>query len=972
MRDNDTKLRALIWGGGIRRRLLIWGLSLFGLALTTVVVVGYYYMVRQIREDAAAMQSELAKVISDRMRNFVVRKLDRFSDNASALSLYELGDKEQQLLLGLLVKNDNSFTHASIINAAGLEVIKVSDRKVYFPSDLTDQSKSTKFLKAIKGEKYVSPVYTSPQAQPYVTLSIPLWGAAQSVAGVVSAEADLSFLWDALGKLQFGTAGYAYLVDGHGNLIAHKDPGLVLKRMNLRDVDGVNKFLRNPNLADKSPAHEGKGLTGNQVLVTYAQVPELGWAVILEEPVDTALANVEILKRSAILFLVAGLLIGAAIIAWVSGAITKPIQTLRKDAATIGAGNLEHRTNVKTGDEIEELATEFDKMTIALQNSYATLEQKVEQRTAEISALYSVTSSVNESLALDDILNAIIAKTTEIFGFDSIRVFLFNDERDALELRASFATDPEFLTTVQKRKRGQGVIGHVAETGEPIIFEDLRTDQRYAQLSTTQAFAKANIRFLAVMPIRTQARVFGAIVVGAKSPRRFAQDETRLLTAMSEHLAVAVEKAGLFRESEKRAQQLSLLNSIGEAVNQSLNLEKVLNTAAEKMTEALNFDASWIYILDSSSDKFDLRAHNGLDAETLAILARMDISSSVTGKIFHSGERIVCEELDHKCANTEIHTPGIAPDSSFTSTAGFPIRAKDRVIGVLHLASKAKHHFTDDEVKLIESITQEIGVAAENARLFEQVHSKTEELSIINKELDQANQAKTEFISAMSHELRTPLNIIMGNAELTSDGFWGSINFDQKQSMEKIRHHSRFLLKLVNDVLALSRLDAKKMSLELSRVDIDEVVAHVQGHIEQLNRTKGLEVNWDVDPDLPEITTDETKLEEILQNLIGNAFKFTPQGRIKLRVKNDLEKQCIEFRVADSGIGIEPQDMERIFTAFEQIREAHTGDFNGVGLGLSIVKNYLNLMNGDIRVESRPGEGSTFIFTVPHSIPVPS
>jgi len=162
------------------------------------------------------------------------------------------------------------------------------------------------------------------------------------------------------------------------------------------------------------------------------------------------------------------------------------------------------------------------------------------------------------------------------------------------------------------------------------------------------------------------------------------------------------------------------------------------------------------------------------------------------------------------------------------------------------------------------------------------------------------------------------------------------------------------------------------MSLELSRVDIDEVVAHVQGHIEQLNRTKGLEVNWDVDPDLPEITTDETKLEEILQNLIGNAFKFTPQGRIKLRVKNDLEKQCIEFRVADSGIGIEPQDMERIFTAFEQIREAHTGDFNGVGLGLSIVKNYLNLMNGDIRVESRPGEGSTFIFTVPHSIPVPS
>ena len=150
------------------------------------------------------------------------------------------------------------------------------------------------------------------------------------------------------------------------------------------------------------------------------------------------------------------------------------------------------------------------------------------------------------------------------------------------------------------------------------------------------------------------------------------------------------------------------------------------------------------------------------------------------------------------------------------------------------------------------------------------------------------------------------------------------------------------------------------------------MLAHVQSHVEQLNRSKRLEVDWDVDHDLPEITTDETKLEEILQNLIGNAFKFTPKGQIKLRVKNRPEKSCIEFCVADSGIGIDPQDMARIFNAFEQIREAHTGEFNGVGLGLSIVKNYLDLMNGDIRVESRPGEGSTFTFTVPHSIPVPS
>src|SRR5207247_5128230 len=122
-----------------------------------------------------------------------------------------------------------------------MEVVKVSDRKVYFPSDLTDQSESPKFIKALKGEVYISPVYTSTQAQPYVTLAIPFWGAAQSIVGVVSAEADLSFLWEVIGKIHFATAGYAYLVDERGNLIAYSDATLVLKRHDLRNTAGGHK-----------------------------------------------------------------------------------------------------------------------------------------------------------------------------------------------------------------------------------------------------------------------------------------------------------------------------------------------------------------------------------------------------------------------------------------------------------------------------------------------------------------------------------------------------------------------------------------------------------------------------------------------------------------------------------------------------------------------------------------------------------
>jgi signal transduction histidine kinase len=419
-------------------------------------------------------------------------------------------------------------------------------------------------------------------------------------------------------------------------------------------------------------------------------------------------------------------------------------------------------------------------------------------------------------------------------------------------------------------------------------------------------------------------------------------------------------------------QQLSVLNTIGTAVSQSLDLDVVLKQAIEKMIEALNFDASWIYILDSSEGKLRLQAHHGLSEELAHSMNTRELSAGITGTIFQTGERLVFEDFPNDVQYKQISSRRKILSLGFASSAGFPIKASDRAIGVLHLANKTKRHFAPDELQLIESIAQEIGVAAANARLFTQVNQKTAELGQMNQELEEANRAKSEFISAMSHELRTPLNVIMGNAELTGEGFFGDINPEQKRSMTQIRHHSQFLLRMVNDVLALSRLDAKKMSMELATVDINEVVAHAQSQIEQLNRQNRLQVCWDIEPELPAIVTDATKLEEILQNLIGNAFKFTPQGQISLRVRNLRDLARVEFTIADTGIGIEAQDMDRIFSAFEQIKEAHTGDFNGVGLGLNIVKKYLELMNGDIRVESQPGEGSTFTFSLPHYIPLPS
>ncbi len=957
--------------GSIKHRLTFWGLALLTATLVLNTFAGSVYTGRGMQKSTAQLQAEVAASAARRIQSILARKIERLQDTSVAMTLFPLGGGEQKLLGLSLMKNDPSFSELAILDSEGKELLKFSQTQVYLQSDLQNQNGSAPFLAAARGETYVGPVFTSNRAKPYVTLAVPLKPSPQETGGVLITQTNLKFLWEVIREIQFGHRGYAYLVNETGLLIAHADPSWVLKYPSLQDVPKVRQFLSS-RAVDMKPAKEGQGITGEPVLSTYAPIPDLGWAVVVEEPLDLIMGDLQRLQRYAVLLLVAGLLVGACIIVWVSSRITRPIQELREGVEIIRGGDLNHRTEVKTGDEIQELAEEFNKMTEALQDSYATLEQKVEQRTKEISTLYEVTSAVNQSLDLQTILEGVIAKITEIFCFEATRIFLFNDQMELLELRASVEMDPGHWTRIGEFKRGESVIGRVTDSGEPMIFEDIHTDARYAALSTSRATFNAGMRFFAVFPIKTQSRIFGALLANGKSPRQLTSDERRLLTSMCEHLGVAVEKANLFKEVQTRSQHLSVLNTIGAAVSQSLDLDVVLEEAVGKILETLGFDGCWIYILEPFEKKLELKAFKGLTSEMAQLMARQKTASGIGELVLQTGERLVFEDVQTDERYLKLSSTGKVRALGFATTAGFPIRAKDKVIGTLHVVNRVKRHLAAEELQLIESIAQEIGVAVDNARLFAEVNEKTSALVQTNQELQEATRTKSEFIAAMSHELRTPLNIIMGNSDLTRDGFFGELNGDQRDALQKVSRNARVLLKMINDVLALSCLDAKKMSLDIDTVEVEEIITHAQTHVEQINRDKRLEVHWDIDRSIPPLVTDPIKLEEILQNLIGNAFKFTPNGRVEVRVRNLRREERVEFTVADTGIGIESENLAKIFNEFEQISEAHTGGFSGVGLGLSIVKKYIDLMQGDIQVESRPGQGSIFTFSLPRSVSLSS
>ena len=782
--------------GGIRRRLLIWNLSVFGLALSAVILASYLYNLRQIQRHNSELQAEIASVTARQIATFVNRKLERLVDAAINISLHPVGSKPQQVLSALLLKNDNGLTEVSILNADGMEMVKVSARKLYVVSEFSDQSRSEKFTAAIGGDTYISAVYTSDKAEPYVTLAVPLKAPSQEIVGVVSAEANLRSLWEVIGGVRFGAAGYAYLIDGDGNLIAHKDPSLVLRKTPLRQVPKVQQFVQKPSSADPTPGHEGLGIMGELVLSTYAPVAGLGWAVVLEEPLDAALSAVNRSRRDLLFLLTLGLLVATIIMVWFSEKIAGPIRELHRGAEIIGAGNLDHQVEIETGDEIQSLADEFNRMAKELKASHSTLEHRVEQRTRELSALYDVTTTVNQSLELQAVLQEVIKKITSIFNFDATRVLLYDAELEELRLQASYEVSPEFAGQVEALKRGQGVTGRVAETGEPIVFEDLQTDLRYQQLSHSKANQKAGVRFTAI----------------------------------------------------------------------------------------------------------------------------------------------------------------------------FPIKTKTTCVGVLRCLGRAARRLSANEMRLLMSMSNQIGVAVENANLFAAISDKSMALAEANRELQEASRIKSEFMAAMSHELRTPLNIIMGNVELMKERFFGDVTERQIKSLTQITHHSDILLKLINNVLTLTKIEAQKMSCDVAVTDLQEIIAHVKGYAEQLSRNGNLRILWNVEPDLPSITTDALKLEEIFHNLIGNAYKFTPKGSIEIRARDLKQNRRVEFAVADTGIGIEENEVQNIFEEFHQLKEAHTGHFDGFGLGLNIVRSYLELMRGDIRVESQRGVGSTFTFTLPYSL----
>ncbi len=954
--------------GRIQHRLMVWGLGLLALALLINTLAGSLYTRHGMRESAARSQNEVALFTALRMQNFLRREVEGLKLAGAAMMLFPLGGEQQRRIAGLLLQNNGSLEEIVILDGSGHPALWVSLGESKPAAAPRNFRNSAEFLTAAAGRNFIKATPAARPSEPsWVSMAVPLTERDGTMAGVLTARAKLDFLRQAIDDVKFGHRGSAYVIDDSGLMIAHSDPSYALVKRSLRDLPKVRQFLA-ANSADVNPATEAVGIADNKVLTTYARIPELGWGIIVEEPVEAVMAKLQDLYLHALALLGAGLLLGAAIIVWLSRRITRPIFELRDSIENIRQGELAHRAHIKTGDEIEDLADEFNHMTTALEQSRIMLERRVEQRTQEIAALYEITAMVSQSLDVEAVLDTVIKKITALFSFESTRVYLFDPETDVISLRGCFEVNPEPWVSLSSFRRGQGVIGRVVATGHPLIFGDLANDAARAELIDNHDGETPSTGFLAAFPVKTKHSCYGALAFRAKTSRSLRPEEFQLLSSMAEQIGVAVENSTLYQQARSKSEHLMVLNEVAAAVSRSLDLETVLRDALDKVVGILKFDAAWVYLMEAKDQRLRLKSHKGVSGETAQMLAAQSARSGIRKTVVSSGRRSALDDgpevIHHRTASssTRVHPRG------YRGSIAVPIKSRESVIGVLYAVNWENRRYTSDDLRLIESVAQEIGVAVENAKLFEEIKKQSAELVEINKELRAATQAKSEFIAAMSHELRTPLNIMIGNADVAHDGIFGEINDEQKQAMRKIARNGRVLLKMINDLLKLSRLEANRMTLEPAQVDISEVLQHARDQVAQLNRDGYLEIAWHVDEPLPRLFTDPGKLVEILHNLIGNAFKFTPRGRIDISVRSQPQYERVEFSVADTGVGIEPGNLARVFEKFEQIKSPGKNKNDGVGLGLSIVKKYLELMEGGIHVDSTLGKGSKFTFWLPCAV----
>ncbi len=577
----------------------------------------------------------------------------------------------------------------------------------------------------------------------------------------------------------------------------------------------------------------------------------------------------------------------------------------------------------------------------------------------ESSPLWATMSRVgrilSSTLEPDRVLELILEQAVKVLDAEGGSLLLVDQETKELVFEMVLGpTSAELVGT--RLPWGVGLVGETAATAQPLLVNNTANDPRwFSGYDDTTNFTTQSIL---CAPMITRQQVIGVLeMVNKRDGSLFDKEEADLLLALASQAAVALRNAQLYTATRRQAEEVATLLETTKEITSNRDLDQRLSIISHSGKELIDADACIILLLDQERQVLNpISAVGYTDEDVMGIT--LQVGEGISGQVAASG---VGRVVNQAHIDPDAY---LIPDTSRDAECilSVPLRVKGSTIGVMTLSRLGEQGFSKHDLDLISSLGSQAAIAIENAILYAELQERAKTLQTAYNELAKIDQLKDELVQNISHELRTPLAFIKGYIDLLLEGELGKVTEQQQRSLEIVSNKTAQLTHLVNGILTLQTPTVDLMKAE--SISPTLLVSRAVAAAIPATQEAGIDLVSDFPPDIPDVEVDVAQITQVLDNLLNNAIKFSPNGGT-IRVRLVEEETMVMVQVSDTGIGIPPEAIDRIFERFYQVDGSTTRRFGGAGLGLAICRQIINAHGGIIDVKSRFGEGSTFSFTIP-------